>query len=1257
MPVHNRFKKTKGFLSWITIGLVHLIIVPNAFSQGNMTEMRRSALESTLPVVVLPSPNAATLTRTISEHVDLYTGKLNVEIPIYTLNGRNIEVPISLTASANAHKVNDIASWVGMGWHLNAGGMITRVMKNLPDEWNGTISPSFNIPGIGYLNLNTAAGGNTVLERFAPVSPPYSPSAAYTIPEMKTIIHRGNWNTKNSPPDKGYDLQPDEFYFNFGKYSGKFVFENNGNVLLTTDANLFFTPIISSGKITGFTVLTDDGYKYEFGNYALNAVEDSKMSVSSLTMLLAYRSILCAKNLPFDHVDAGNHHPVNYDHYVYEATPYVMSYNAPSLTSANDYVPTQLMDFYHMNAGYNAEYCTYPSSWYLTKITSPTGDIVTFNYVSNGTLTYVSDRTITKSSPIGLPYDQINEFGCTFTPVTVFVFSAPFFYTPVADKRVLAAGDFWHYPSFGDVTVTTNTITVTSKKLKDIVTSQGYKVDFTSTTARLDLSGDKRLDKISILNNGVLIKEFLLDYENIQNTETAETYSWPIKEVYYTYNHDGPTEPAADPFRITSFQSATRTHSPTIDASMRYRMYLKSISEKGANGETVPAYSFDYYNKNDLPYRTAINKQDAFGFAKDQAAAPTLPPVLNKLLAGVLKSAKYPTGGRKEFEFQVSGNTISWNGLRIAAIKEFENPSLTTPTSVKNYTYGTFYQTDHAVLSYSLPDIVDEEPINGVPTMVTIGRKQFVSTSRVNPPMLTRGAVGGYSYVEISQPNNGTYRIEFTNNGTPGYSNIHTPITLVSSLYGGFTKNLNDIQVWYPYPDHTQNDWKRGLPVAEYVKDASGKNIQSTHYSFELTNAAQSTGRSLGMQVNKYRIDFGVDWNWLTYGRYAYYPYWQMLTSKTVREYAPDGLNYRETVVENTYNRPTYNSKQLLFVSQTKMTNSRNEQIIQKFKYPLDYANATDAFGMGMFHLKIKNIFSPVVEKYQYIQNPDGSSKRYTGGILNKYHSDKPLLLQSYSLQPSATLTSFNESTVVGSSFVHDPNYKSIQNFTAYGPYGGPKEQYEESNIKESYLWDHNETYPVAKAVNAANSEIAYSSFEADGKGNWIYNTANIGQAEKGITGKKYYTVPVSSTNQGFINSGTLSSSQKYKLTLWVKYGDPFYAKYPPSGSSVITAFSTIAPLVTINGWRYYEVDIENSVRVEIGKYSNIGTTYVDEVRLFPKNAQMTTYTFDPLVGMTSICDPNNRIVYYEYDGLQRLRLLKDQYGNVTKTYEYNYKQ
>jgi YD repeat-containing protein len=52
----------------------------------------------------------------------------------------------------------------------------------------------------------------------------------------------------------------------------------------------------------------------------------------------------------------------------------------------------------------------------------------------------------------------------------------------------------------------------------------------------------------------------------------------------------------------------------------------------------------------------------------------------------------------------------------------------------------------------------------------------------------------------------------------------------------------------------------------------------------------------------------------------------------------------------------------------------------------------------------------------------------------------------------------------------------------------------------------------------------------------------------------------------------------------------------------------------------------------------------------------MVTTAFDPKVGKITECDVNNRILYYEYDLLGRLKTIKDENRNVVKTYEYNYK-
>ncbi|MFM7856737.1 MAG: hypothetical protein ACKO96_33625, partial [Flammeovirgaceae bacterium] len=57
----------------------------------------------------------------------------------------------------------------------------------------------------------------------------------------------------------------------------------------------------------------------------------------------------------------------------------------------------------------------------------------------------------------------------------------------------------------------------------------------------------------------------------------------------------------------------------------------------------------------------------------------------------------------------------------------------------------------------------------------------------------------------------------------------------------------------------------------------------------------------------------------------------------------------------------------------------------------------------------------------------------------------------------------------------------------------------------------------------------------------------------------------------------------------------------------------------------------------------------------FP-SARVTIHTYSPLVGMTSETDVNGRTIYYKYDGLSRLALIKDHDGNILKKYTYNYK-
>jgi|GEM_PF-5457847 len=80
-------------------------------------------------------------------------------------------------------------------------------------------------------------------------------------------------------------------------------------------------------------------------------------------------------------------------------------------------------------------------------------------------------------------------------------------------------------------------------------------------------------------------------------------------------------------------------------------------------------------------------------------------------------------------------------------------------------------------------------------------------------------------------------------------------------------------------------------------------------------------------------------------------------------------------------------------------------------------------------------------------------------------------------------------------------------------------------------------------------------------------------------------------------------------------------------------------------------------VNTSVSAVTISGNGEVDELRLYPRKAHMTTYCYQPKVGLISVCDANNKILYYEYDSVGRLILIRDQDRNVVKTFEYKFEQ
>ena len=68
--------------------------------------------------------------------INLSTGVPNISIPLYTIDLGTFKLPITLDYHASGIKVDQEATWVGLGWNLNYGAQIILSVRDDIDENN-----------------------------------------------------------------------------------------------------------------------------------------------------------------------------------------------------------------------------------------------------------------------------------------------------------------------------------------------------------------------------------------------------------------------------------------------------------------------------------------------------------------------------------------------------------------------------------------------------------------------------------------------------------------------------------------------------------------------------------------------------------------------------------------------------------------------------------------------------------------------------------------------------------------------------------------------------------------------------------------------------------------------------------------------------------------------------------------------------------------------------------------------------------------
>lgn len=78
-----------------------------------------------------------------------------------------------------------------------------------------------------------------------------------------------------------------------------------------------------------------------------------------------------------------------------------------------------------------------------------------------------------------------------------------------------------------------------------------------------------------------------------------------------------------------------------------------------------------------------------------------------------------------------------------------------------------------------------------------------------------------------------------------------------------------------------------------------------------------------------------------------------------------------------------------------------------------------------------------------------------------------------------------------------------------------------------------------------------------------------------------------------------------------------------------------------------YDISAESTLRYALDQLRN------DSALI---NSTITTYTYDPYIGVTSIKDPKGDIQYFTYDRNNRLKFVKDKDNNIISKHEYNFR-
>jgi len=286
-------------------------------------------------------------------------------------------------------------------------------------------------------------------------------------------------------------------------------------------------------------------------------------------------------------------------------------------------------------------------------------------------------------------------------------------------------------------------------------------------------------------------------------------------------------------------------------------------------------------------------------------------------------------------------------------------------------------------------------------------------------------------------------------------------------------------------------------------------------------------------------------------------------------------------------------------------TTSDGNLLLSKYKYPEDYVGSIST---GFLNANVRNV---VLEEQIWKKRTSDSS--LVDMTVTQYDNSlfKPIKI----FKPDGAIPALNAESRTGQLFnnlLSDTRLSDRVIFT-YNINGQLITQKLKQGSSTSYKYGYASNpllvgYPsvgtevIGQIVNGEENELFYEGFEENG---------TVGNAH---SGGKYF-------KGSYALSWQRPNSKSYLLEYWLLQGGV---------------------------WKYMKQDYTGNVTIA-------APNGIDDVRIYPQDASVTTYTHYPGIGIRSIISPSAETSYFSYDDFNRLRSIEDDNHHIKSVYDYNY--